>query len=283
VKVEREDKIWTRQFAADLDFPEHTPRVRFVICGSPRCGSHLLGHSLHDTGLFGYPLEYMNPTNLPRWAGRAAAEGGAPDRVLPFLERRRTSPNGVFGIKLFVDHLANFRAHGGDLRDYRAILLLRRDVVAQAVSFDWAVQSGSWISQMPERAQPRYNPASIARRLEEIVEADGRWRKILGALGVPTLHMLYEDVAADPGAATARIAAHCDVAFTEARQGARFIPERQESPAKREWTTRFRAEVLSDDGDAEAACMRIAELARRPRRRSSPRRAVARLIRLLRP
>ena|SRR5690554_247963 len=97
--------LYEDQFSEQRDFVESTPvKKTLVIASTPRCGSHMLGHLLYQTGAFGFPLEYANPRNLKEWHRRFALEDQR--EVFRNIQTKRTSPNGVFGVKLHYSHLS---------------------------------------------------------------------------------------------------------------------------------------------------------------------------------
>ena len=113
----------------DLDLPDPGEPVRTIIIASmPRTGSSLLSHRLESTGVAGVPDEYFSERAL-NWMGRAtglptvtratllrtygrrvrlhrfwdSAVGfvdGSVGRYLDSVVTRRTTPNGVFSVKL---------------------------------------------------------------------------------------------------------------------------------------------------------------------------------------
>ena len=91
--------LYREQFETSYDFPEK-PDVKqhYIICYTPRSGSHLIGHTMYQKGLFGFPLEYFNPGNLPEWSKRFDTESVL--GTYEMIKRYRTSPNGYFGCKL---------------------------------------------------------------------------------------------------------------------------------------------------------------------------------------
>jgi LPS sulfotransferase NodH len=76
----------------------------YAICALPRSGSTLLAFLLGASGLMGVPDEYLHPDHsrvLARHFG--LFDGGDPPDVETYLacvRKRRTSANGVFGIKV---------------------------------------------------------------------------------------------------------------------------------------------------------------------------------------
>ncbi len=147
-------KLYEEQFSGSHDFPrQERPDKTLIIASTPRCGSHMLGHTLHETGAFGFPLEYANPANLREWKRRIEME--STEEVIRELTQRRTSPNGVFGIKLHYTHinvLGGFDGVQALFPEAYYVLLSRKDVLKQAVSLAIAKQTGVWIAgQQPER------------------------------------------------------------------------------------------------------------------------------------
>ena len=63
--------VYEEQFDAALD-TGGVPARTLIIASTPRSGSHMLGHSMIETGVMGRPFEYVAPRNLARWKEMAA-------------------------------------------------------------------------------------------------------------------------------------------------------------------------------------------------------------------
>ncbi|EDX85301.1 hypothetical protein S7335_3000 [Synechococcus sp. PCC 7335] len=63
----------------------------------------MLEHALYRTNSFGFPLEYANPHNPVEWNRRFNTD--SLPRALAEIQQRRTSPNGVFSIKVHYSHI----------------------------------------------------------------------------------------------------------------------------------------------------------------------------------
>mgnify|MGYP002652342603 CR=1 FL=1 len=153
--------LYEHQFDASFDHPafDGTPRV-LLLATTPRCGSHFLGHILSADGRFGCPFEYLHPSNMTRWREVLGHQRGAP--LIPALASRRTSPQGIFAVKAHWPHFARHwgRQRGALAAQPAAVLrLYRRDILAQAVSFDVASQTGQWISAQPGTCVPTSSSA----------------------------------------------------------------------------------------------------------------------------
>ena len=160
-----------------------TPNFRYLICSVPRSGSSLVSQMLTDTGIAGDPLEYLNPAyvraDLRQHPGMDVRPGMPVNGYLAAIERRRTTANGLFGIKLHHSHFSKYWTEAPDggarfLRRFdRVLLIYRRDKAAQAVSYFRAQHSGSWSSltdrfAAPDRGQAP-EPAYDATALGEIL------------------------------------------------------------------------------------------------------------------
>src|SRR5436309_4337398 len=78
-------------------------RCSYFICGTPRGGTTFLAEALLRTGLAGKPKEYFNAADVRLWSARWDTTGGA-DYLAQALEQT-SSPNGVFGSKVYVENL----------------------------------------------------------------------------------------------------------------------------------------------------------------------------------
>ncbi len=251
-------QLYDRQFTADFDLPETDAPVRpYLIATTPRCGSHFLGHMLWSTGDCGVPLEYLNPANLAEWK-RLTGTTDIPD-CFAALFQRRTSSNGRFGVKAHWPHLRAL-GRGEEVQDIlpfdRAILIYRRNRLAQAVSYAIAKQTGQWISEMDPETTPSYSYATILDHAVKLRRQNDAWKRFFrGRMGSmseqittsPRLSIAYEDFLADRAAIFGQIySLITDAPFDPGR-----LPddqtEKQRSSLNREWQDRFRTEVTTGD------------------------------------
>lgn len=263
------------QFDPGLDFPAYEGRpATYIVCSTPRCGSHFLGHLLQSTGHFGYPLEYYHPDNLARWRARAGTADVS--ATTDYLFRHRTSQNGLFGIKM---HLAHYEwalsvglipSHFGEARH---ILMERRDYLAQAVSFARALQTASWISSQRPCGSAAFNRRLIRRCLRRIAQDNQAWRVLMAVMNKRYLLVSYEDVRDDPAGQVARIAAYLDVRLDSKGAEPRSRTVRQGDRSSQEWLERMRGDIeLEAKGDLIGWIRADAAAATLPLR--SPRQAV---------
>jgi LPS sulfotransferase NodH len=200
----------------------------YLICGTPRTGSTLLCGLLESTGVAGRPESYFRQPDEQSWANRwgiASSPGGGfsyADYVRAALAEGRT-PNGVFAARIMwgtldqvisklamiypdssssdVDLLA--RAFGRT----RFIYLRRENVLAQAVSWLRAEQTGVWFqtgqpAPAPPDVAPRFEPGRIRELARMINEHNAAWRQWFASAGVRPHQVRYEDLDADPAGVT---------------------------------------------------------------------------------
>jgi trehalose 2-sulfotransferase len=216
--------------------------ISYVVCATPRSGSTLLCEGLKATGVAGRPEEYFEAVaatgrpprpeayldGLNDPAALALLGGAEPPEAPPHsslagidsydehLRRVRewgTTPSGVFGAKLMVDHIDRLQAHVGprlarelldDLFDRpRFVWVRRRNVVRQAVSLWRAMQTQSWRDDStdgtPADAEPRYSFPVLRQLVARLTDHDARWADVLA--GAPVLELAYEQLTDDlPGA-----------------------------------------------------------------------------------
>jgi LPS sulfotransferase NodH len=225
----------------DCEPAEHTSTL--VIASTGRSGSHMLGRTLRQTGVFGFPLEYLHRDNFRQW-GRITGQT-RPLEILRAIIRRRTSPNGVFGIKLHYSQLVGFGDTAtllGTLVNPFFVHLTRGDVVAQAVSYSIAVQTGQWASeQQPRSPDATYNAALINRCLREILADNAGWQHFLAASGFDWMPLQFEVVSADPVASILRISELSGVELPQVVP-IELATRKQGGSLNAEWAERFRRE-----------------------------------------
>jgi LPS sulfotransferase NodH len=101
---------------------------------------------------------------------------------------------------------------GGDLAVFapeRRFVWLRREPEAIGVSWAWAAQTGRYHAWDPP---PRTKPRFVREQVDALVglarEHDAAWARWFCAREVEPLELWFDDVVADPSAASARVLAH---------------------------------------------------------------------------
>jgi LPS sulfotransferase NodH len=234
--------LYKEQFSEKYDFPGiDNPKKTLIIASTPRSGSHMLGHGLYQSKKFGFPLEYLNSSNLAEWKKRLKLN--TTKEVLRAIQKRRTSPNGVFGIKIHYSHisqLGGFHCLSDFFPNAYFIFLSRKEVLRQAVSLSIARQTGVWISgQTPVNNSPVYDFNVIDKCLREILLDNSSWRYSLAASGSNYIDINYEKARNNLQETIKTIAEFLNIQIDEDEIPIEHVTKKQNNNMKREWIDRF--------------------------------------------
>ncbi|MEV4116218.1 Stf0 family sulfotransferase [Nonomuraea sp. NPDC049695] len=243
-----------------------TPTDSYFVCATPRTGSSLLLGLLGSTGVAGRPEAYFREPDEPMWAERWRLPSAADYAryVQAALAAGRTA-NGVFGAKLMWGTLDQVVAKLGavhpDLagRDVallerafgrtKFVYLRRDDVLAQAVSWLRAEQTGAWYvgsngeidDATRSGREPGYDADGIRALIEQIGEHNAAWEEWFASQGVRPYTVRYEDLDADLAGVTRRILGFLGLDLPE---GHTIEPRhrRQSDGLNTAWIERYRLE-----------------------------------------
>ena len=144
----------------------------YLLLATPRSGSFLLCDCLAQTNLAGRPTEYFGPMTfklMRYW--HTSNYGSYIEKVLQI----GTTPNGVFGAKIFWDEMSGFASYLRQLPKFKGSLsffeqlsalfpnlhflrITRRDQVRQAISYWRAHAAGEWIRFKDRPPLSSYSP-----------------------------------------------------------------------------------------------------------------------------
>lgn len=217
------------------DLPPRQTHRSLVIATDYRSGSTLLAEGLAGAGGYGIPLEYLQRGAMERKFARFAA--ASQNGYLSSVMSRRTSPTGVFGIKLFWPEASAIY----ELPDPTIIWLRRGDVIAQAVSTWTALVTGVWRTSSSSEDDVPYDRARLIALVGMHWHHDTSWQRALA--GLPVLDVTYERLSTDPIGVTEEIVAEL---------GRRGMPSEDPVPKPRlarqaSQRSRFLADQLVED------------------------------------
>ncbi|HSI52881.1 MAG TPA: Stf0 family sulfotransferase [Ramlibacter sp.] len=198
-----------REMSPERDFPGETPVTqRYAILSSPRSGSTLLGRFLHETKVAGDPQEYFNPPLIALERQRSGNEKLNMNQFLRLMEKRRTSPNGVFGLKTHYSQLLGIfrtRAPNQNIVNFlrkvdKLIWIRRRDRLGQAISQAVAMRTNVWSSEdsrFDRNPKVEVHPYECVAALHVVTRDDAGWETLIRQAGLNVHEVWYEDLVAD--------------------------------------------------------------------------------------
>lgn len=254
----------------DLLGPEYDledgPGIRrsLVICSTPRSGSTLLGEAAFQTRRLGVPAEYLAldvavPYLFERWGCESYND------YVSTLQRLRTSPNGVFGIKVHWHQLLQFSsvsqgaAHDAPVEfkvlvgvllrvapNPALVLVTRRDKARQAVSHWIASKTQQWfdLGETSTPSVPEYDFAGIQRMMNGIEESEASWTRFFTMGGVEPTRVVYEDFVADYVGTVKRVAAEVGVPTEDLEIPAPRM-RKQSRSVSAEYAERYRSDAAA--------------------------------------
>jgi LPS sulfotransferase NodH len=224
-----------------LDLPEFSGQpTRYVVASQPRSGSHYLSRLLRETAIAGFPLEYFHPRHWQEWCRRCGSDTAS--HVFKILTRRRTSRNGIFGVKTHWNQFAQLVNLGleAEFRDARFVYLVREDVLGQAISHAIALQTGQWVNAQSMRKDPVYSQTAIESSIALVLHQRHRWEQFFCLTGIAPLRLTYESLIDNP---RTRVRCVLDFIGVPAELGEQHMAADQKSVQRSEineiWRQRF--------------------------------------------
>jgi LPS sulfotransferase NodH len=246
----RENDSYDRLF---FEFERTETRFSYLVCSVPRSGSSLLCELLTGTGIAGAPAEFLHPDKRAALSARWGVE--TLDEYVRELLARKTSPNGVFGIKA---HWGQYQPALGEtdprevFPNARVVLITRRDRLRQAVSWVRALQTNKWV----DRDRPRVErPAAfdyehITRKLRRIDREERFWESLCERYGITPHRVVYEELIADREQVVRSVLEAVGVELrAELRLPAPVLGP-QADELSDEWVERYQAETATSPGPA---------------------------------
>lgn len=187
------------------------PSQKYCIASTPRSGSTLISKMLLSTGLAGAPKEYLSTLLIQAWLRQRENKKNLNlDYYIRDLHARRTSPNGVFGMKIHwrqIEEMAkkiSFAAIGPHLNDIdKFIFISRKDKISQAISYYIANNTGVfhsdhevWLSELSV-PQPPFNSTQILKHLRDILREEEGWEQFFKEQKKPVHRICYEEFISD--------------------------------------------------------------------------------------
>jgi LPS sulfotransferase NodH len=210
-----------------------TPLRSYIICCTPRCGSHLFADGLTSTGIAGYPVERFprQPEGVKLTAAQADAmvteappeswyDSDLDREYIRHIIETGTTGNGTFAVTVHwfqvndaVRRIRDYlRAAGSEPHQIfsRAfpklsyVWLRRRDKVAQAVSWYKAIQTGRYVrlrdapdARSAGEREVAFDYSKIRMYWAALRSYDNGWNHFFTANGLRPFVVHYEDLCND--------------------------------------------------------------------------------------
>lgn len=199
------EKFYPEIDAGARDYP--ADRTLFV-CFTNRSGSTFLGEALASTGSVKPAREYLNHPVVKRQSSQREIESF--DAYLIDLAERFTH-GGVFTLKAGLRqlyYLAKLGFIGDVLKSPSFLLIERDDVLAQAVSWAVALQTGQWKStQDSAQSNLEFDFDVIDTRIDSILAENAAFKAFFARNDCTVEFVRYEQLRSNPAEVIADLAA----------------------------------------------------------------------------
>lgn len=225
-----------------------TNNILFIL-STPRSGSTLLSDLIYQNGIC-LAHEYFQPFQyLPILANRWGCLNGSvldKEAYIQNLLRYRTSTTGWLGINLHGEHLSVFRDFENLLPDVQRhyIYLVRRDIIAQSVSFEIAMQTAKWSSHFAGLEKPAYSFHGIKKRLDSINAQNALVSAYLKSRNITARAVYYEDLIENANETLSGLIPGTILKMEKLTSNL----ERQSSNINEDWIDRFSNEYYESSG-----------------------------------
>jgi LPS sulfotransferase NodH len=207
-----------KQLFGDRPTPAFTPAagMQFVfICYTNRCGSNLVAELIGSDGRYPVACEDLNRKAIVPFAHskRACSFG---DYFTKLVEAR--AKNGVFLVKTLPAHLGLLGAYGilDQIIDRSHFILVERsDKLGQAISLAIALQTGAFTSRHKAKLtaeETAFSATGVTEALRFICQSHLLFDEFFGFNGLVPVHIVYEQLLADPQRVVGDAAASCGLA-----------------------------------------------------------------------
>lgn len=215
-------------------------RTGYAICGEARSGSSFLRRLIRSTGLLGDPWEFFSD----RASARKVLRNPIPR--LTELRERASTPNGVYGLKVFSAHfdMVVGAKWAERLPNLHFVHLVRRDLLGQAISLARALQTGQYKPDAARQAEPHFDARAISDCLARIAYGQARWECWFARNALAPLRLAYEDVVADPQRTIDALAAHIGLAHRPHLDPAQIDLQIQRDLASEAWRRLYLDEAV---------------------------------------
>jgi LPS sulfotransferase NodH len=248
-------------YGPECDFApfQQAPSIEYMLATIPRSGSTFFATELWRTGILGSPMEYLNPLYVRVIGSRKDFDPRL--SILNYWEwvkRHRTSPNGVFGYKMFPTNYVRVSDREPEwltrITPNKVIFLSRRNILAHAVSYSKAIRSNSWFYDVKPQVI-EYNYEHVRMCVEMIRSQLSFWSELFDLAGAEVCKILYEDVVTDLDSTVRSVADFLGVRYRPPKRIGPALFHVQRNSQSDEWMKRY----VEDDERCAPSATAMAE------------------------
>lgn len=200
----------------------------YIIYFTPRSGSSYLADLLTTSHAFGAPGEFLTASLMDLTLKDMRDNGYSGSTIVDYfswLIQKWSSENGAFGFKVSYFDYEPLIHSGLDkllFRGFKPVLLLRKNILKQAMSLYIAVESGLFHTNIPVSEDSRtkakslpYDRAKIRYWIKHIAVQEVAFEKYLEPDDMNCLALDYDGISSSPADVLRSIARHLDAEFPE--------------------------------------------------------------------
>lgn len=238
-----------RDFFGDLQCKETVRSDAIFVLFTNRCGSNFVTAEMSALALAGPPTddqdyEFFNSEFAIGHSKKHGIESFA--SYVHTIGKQFCSPSGYFTSKASIEQLAFLTrcgVVGTAFTRCRFIHVIRRNIVAQAVSWLIAEQTGQWTSLHQRPAiEPKYDGKMIMDLISTIAVSRAYADAYFAAAGTEPLTLYFEDVAGNPDLIRAKLEGFLGCNLARSAEPTLRLT-RQATGLNAEWEKRFRTEA----------------------------------------
>lgn len=219
--------------------PIRTDTKFAFICFTNRCGSNFISSSISSSGYLNRAGEFFNFETVIGNAIESGLESLA-DFVNWLVDRE--GKNGWLISKLAVPHLELLSKSGimDTILDRSFFIMVERsDKLAQAVSYDIALQTGQWVySAEAPSITPKFAQERLATIIDSINDQNREFSRYFGLNAIVPLLVGYESFEFDPSYQLRLISRHLGIDTLQ--HDNKFIDvQKQANDGNRTWRHRY--------------------------------------------
>lgn len=228
-----------------------------VVCSTARSGSNLLCSYVQSLGVIGPVNEWLNTRLMAQVAGKKLKFNEAyytahPEEILTKLIENNRGGDGSFSSKVhyieFYNMLKNQFNPFKLMSNPSFIHLVRKDIIAQAISYEKAHQQDSWTSFTKPVKNAEYKFAATCQKLKLIMDSNDGWANFFQTNNFQAKIVVYEELEKNPRKVVEEVMHHWGYSVTsEQLSHISTGLKRQTDNINEEWRERFEADLKANN------------------------------------